>query len=176
MSDAVEICQDDELTQMWLVRSDGTYVMIESYDNPGMCISVDYEDGDNEGMVAETCLDGILMLRDCHSVYGTEWYFTGGQLINSFCWAAGLSSMMTVNIKDGDNYECEKDVGVFGRINEPVLKADSFMFVNRLPRAPFHVLDVVGALEDGPKESKAKAFDDTEEEVAEVTVHFQGET
>jgi hypothetical protein len=179
MDGSVEVCQGDEPTQMWLVRSDGSYVMIESYDNPGMCISVDYEAGDDVGMVAQTCEDGMLMLRDCHSVYGTEWYFTGGQLVNSFCWAAGLSSMMTIDIENPDTYKCKKDVAVFGRIDEAVLKADTFMFVNRLPRSPFYVSDVEEALEDKSKEPKTYDYveeEGAEEEEEEVTVHFEGET
>lgn len=170
MIDNVLVCQVDEPSQMWRVISDGSYIMIESYDNPGMCISVDYEAFDDETMVAHTCLDGVLVLRDCNSVYGTEWYFTGGQLINSFCWAAGLSSMMTVNIEeDGDSYTCQKDVAVYGRIDEAVLKADTFMIVNRLPAAPFFISDVEDALEskDSDDEPKPKP--------KKVVVHFEGE-
>ncbi len=71
------------------------------------------------------------------------------------------------------------DVTVFGRIDEALLKADTFMFLNRLPRSPFYVSDVEEALEEKPKEPKT--FDYIEEEVAEeeeaeVTVHFEGET
>ena len=165
---------------MWRVISDGSYIMIESYNNPGMCISVDYEPFDDETMVANTCNDGVLMLRDCNSVYGAEWYFTGGQLINSFCWAAGLSSMMTVNIEDADSYTCEKDVAVYGRIDEAVLKADTFMFVNRLPAAPLFIYDVEYALDQSPsRDSLDKPTKDSDDKPKpkpkEVVVHFEGE-
>jgi hypothetical protein len=187
MVDTVEVCQRDEPAQMWMVRSDGSYVMIESYDNPGMCISVDYEVGDNDEMVAETCQNGILMLRDCHSVYGTEWYFTGGQLINSFCWAAGLSSMMTVDIEERVPYKCEMDLTVYGGIDEAVLKRDTFMFVNRLPRAPFYISDVSEALHEYSEDSedskhskdgmkKETAVDYIVEETPKAVVALEGET
>ena len=120
------------------------------------------------------CEDGLLMLRDCDSVYGTVWYFTGGQLMNSFCWAAGLSSMMTIDIDDPMTYTCKKDVAVYGRTDEALLKADTFMFVNRLPRSPFYISDVEEALEEMTKESKDYEY--TEEQDEEVTVHFEGET
>ncbi len=173
MIDNIKVCQVDEPSQMWRVISDGSYIMIESYNNPGMCISVDYEANDDEAMVAETCLDGVLMLKDCNSVYGVEWYFTGGQLINSFCWAAGLSSMMTVNLEGKDSYTCQKDVAVYGAIEEPLLKADTFMFVNRLPEAPFYISDVEDALDQA---SPAKDSNDKPKpKPKEVVVHFEGD-
>ena len=151
MVDALKECSDHAENQMWLVRSDGSYVMIESYDEPGKCIAVDFENGDDEKMVAKTCYNGELVLKDCyHADYGAEWYFTGGQLINGFCWGAGLASMMTVFIEDKKNQlikECKKDVAVWGPIDEAVLKADTFMFVNRLPDAPFFIRDVDDVLD-----------------------------
>lgn len=136
------MCKEDEETQMWLVRSDGSYIQIESYDEPDMCIAVDYEHGDDEEMLAKTCYNGELFLKDCSSDYGTEWYFTGGQLVNTMCWGAGLSSMMTVFLEEKNNVdvqECTKDLAVWGANDEAVLKADTFMFVNRLPESPFHM-------------------------------------
>ena len=147
MKDSVKICEHAEPSQQWLVRSDGSYIMIESYDYPGMCISFDYQSGDNDVTVSQLCEDGVLVLRDCNSVYGTEWYFTGGNLISSLCWAAGLPSMMTVAVADATKYECSTDVSIFGKMGEAVLKADTFMFVNRLPMAPFFITDVSAALE-----------------------------
>ncbi len=133
MTDSLEDCYELDTTQMWLVRSDSSYVMIESYDCPGMCIAVDYEIGDDDKMIDETCYNGELMLKDCNSEYGTEWYFTGGQLINSFCWGMGTSSVMTIFMNDG---VCKSSVVVFGLDEEAIMKADTFMFVNRLPHSP----------------------------------------
>lgn len=154
MKDSIKMCKDHEESQMWVIRSDGSYIMIESYEHPGMCIAVDYEHGDDEKIAAATCYNGELMLKDCHDTeYGTEWYFTGGQLVNTFCWGTGLSSMMTVFIDDtGKNgnkliKQCEKDLAVWGAIDEAVLKADTFMFVNRLPEAPFFIRDVDDVLD-----------------------------
>ena len=171
MIDSVKICEDGEPTQMWLVRSDGSYIMVESYDMPGMCISVDYQVGDNDAMVAQECENGVLVLRDCHSVYGTEWYFTGGQLVNSLCWAAGLPSMMTVGIKNANEYTCEKDVSVYGKMGEVMLKADTFMFVNRLPLTPFYISDVSAALVE-----KAESLNDDKpaKQPKSVISHFEG--
>ena len=140
---------------MWLVRSDGSYITIESYYEHGMCIGVDYKHGDSEAELAKKCYNGELVLTDCHSDYGTEWYFTGGQLVNSLCWGAGFSSTMTVFLEDDKNKvvkECKKDVAIWGANDEAVLKADTFMFVNRLPKAPFRIDDVDKALdEEEPK-------------------------
>jgi hypothetical protein len=77
--------------------------------------------------------------------------------------------MMTVNIEeDGDSYTCQKDVAVFGRIDEAVLKADTFMMVNRLPAAPFFI-DVEDALESKDSEDEPKP------KPKKVVVHFEGE-
>mmetsp|Transcript_5363 Transcript_5363/g.12186 ORF Transcript_5363/g.12186 Transcript_5363/m.12186 type:complete len:333 (-) Transcript_5363:144-1142(-) len=163
MVDSLKTCKIHEESQQWLVRSDESYIMIESYDQPGMCIAVDFERGDDELMVAETCYNGELVLKDCHADYGTEWYFTGGQLLNSFCWASGLSSMMTIFIEDKGNKlikECVKDLAVWGAAEEAVLKADTFMFVNRLPDAPFFI-DVDDVL-DGKEPKIANMLIDTE--------------
>ena len=78
-------------------------VRIESCYHHDMCIAVDYERGDGESMLAQTCYNGELVLRACDAEYGTEWYFMGGQLVNSLCWGAGLSSVMTVFFEDGGN-------------------------------------------------------------------------
>jgi hypothetical protein len=158
MKDAVKICEHDEPSQQWLVRSDGSYIMIESYDYPGMCISFDYVSGDNDVTVSQLCEDGVLVLRDCNSIYGTEWYFTGGNLISSLCWAAGLPSMMTVAVTDATRYECSNDVSIFGKMGEAVLKADTFMFVNRLPMSPFFITNVSAALEG--KTQAVETYDD----------------
>ncbi|KAL9178993.1 hypothetical protein ACHAXT_011966 [Thalassiosira profunda] len=169
MTDVLKTCADGADSQMWRVKSDGSYVMVESYDHPGMCIAVDYEKGDDEAMLAQTCFNGELFLKECydgssshdgwgkpgwggdddddgwhgpgrHPTLGTEWYFTGGQLVNSMCWGAGLSSMMTIFLEDKNNVdlqECTNDLAVWGANDEAVLKADTFMFVNHLPEAPF---------------------------------------
>merc|ERR1719203_1935275 len=132
-----------------MVRSDGSYVMVESRARPGMCIGVDHEAGDDRAMLAKTCYNGELVLRDCRPpgddddgggeaagpASAVERYFTGGQLVSSLCWGAGLSSMMTVFLDDeGDN-------------EDAVIKADTFMFVSRLPIAPFFVDDVDAELD-----------------------------
>jgi len=148
-TDALKPCVADEKSHEWLVHSDGSYVMIESYDQPHMCMGVDYEAGDDQALLATTCYNGELVLRDCDDEYGTEWYFTGGQLVSALCWRAGVSSTMTVFL-DGDSNddvrECQKDVAVWGANGEALLKADTFLFVTRLPDAPFFIEDVNGAL------------------------------
>jgi len=149
--DSIKQCEEGEETHQWLVQSDGSYITIESYHSRDMCIAVEYESDDTEAMLAETCYNGELVLRDCDSKYGIEWYFTGGQLVNSLCWGAGLPSMMTVFLDPGDPEEkvqtCVKDVAVWGGNNDSLYKADTFMFVNRLPEVPFHIDDVNGALQ-----------------------------
>ena len=142
MINSLKQCKEDAGNQMWLVRSDGSYIMIESHDEPGKCIAVDYEHGDDQEMMVNTCYNGELMLKDCESEYGAEWYFTGGQLVNTLCWSSGLSSMMTVFLEeenDVDMQACLKDVAVWGANDEAILKADTFMFVDRLPMAPMHM-------------------------------------
>eukprot|EP00578_Thalassiosira_sp_NH16_P006384 CAMPEP_0181122358 /NCGR_PEP_ID=MMETSP1071-20121207/25267_1 /TAXON_ID=35127 /ORGANISM="Thalassiosira sp., Strain NH16" /LENGTH=357 /DNA_ID=CAMNT_0023207315 /DNA_START=93 /DNA_END=1166 /DNA_ORIENTATION=- len=154
-------CDSKDDAQLWLVRSDGSYIMIESYDDPGMCIAVDYEQGDDKKMAASTCFNGELVLKPCKAEYGTEWYFTGGQLINTFCWGVGLSSLMTIFINDKKGKlikECEKDVAVWGAVDEAVLKADTFMFVNHLPNAPFSI-DVDEVLDGKEPKSSSGSSD-----------------
>ena len=128
-------CDELDTAQMWLVRSDSSYIQIESYECPGMCIAVDYERGDNAQFVDQTCYNGVLTLKDCNSEFGTEWYFTGGQLVNSFCWGMGRSAMMTIPIV-GNGDACSYTVEVFGGDESSIMKADTFMFVNRLPNSP----------------------------------------
>ena len=132
MSDSVYECDELDAAQMWLVRSDSSYIQIESYDCPDMCIAVDYERGDNVQMVEETCYNGVLTLKDCNSEFGTEWYFTGGQLVNSFCWGMGVSSIMTIPMNGG---VCTPHVAVTGLDEDSLMKSDTFMFVNRLPNS-----------------------------------------
>ena len=79
------------------------------------------------------------MLKDCRYDHGTEWYFTGGQLINSLCWGSGISTYMAVNI-DSDQ-ECDSDLQVWGDAADDVMRGDTFMFVTRLPDAPFYIPD-----------------------------------
>ena len=133
-AEAVKKCKHDD-SHMWSVLSDGSYLMVESYDRPHWCIAVDYKDGDDEDTVEEACKgEYFLALKECGS-YGTQWYFTGGNLINSMCWAAGLSSFMGVYLDDDDK-QCEGYVSVYADPEEPILRADTFMFVNHLPESP----------------------------------------
>ncbi|EJK70173.1 hypothetical protein THAOC_08491 [Thalassiosira oceanica] len=46
LEDSIEICQSGAVDQRWMVRSDDSYVMIESYAHPGKCIATDYTEGD----------------------------------------------------------------------------------------------------------------------------------
>jgi len=135
--DVIETCKHDA-SQKWNVLSDGSYVMIESYDRPHWCISVDYKDGDKDEAFEETCMgEYYLALKECGS-YGSQWYFTGGQLISSMCWAGGLSSYMSVYLDD--DKKCEGYVSVWGETpNDAVMRADTFMFVSHLPKAPIFV-------------------------------------
>jgi len=159
LKDSLKECREYEETQLWRIISDRSFIMIESFDNPGKCIGVDYDKGDSELNVAKMCFNGELVLRDCYDAdYGAEWYFTGGQLVNSFCWSAGLSSVMTVLFEDKKQLikECQKDLTVYGAVGEALLKADTFMFVNRLPTSPIDIPDVDDIL-DGkiPKLTKS---------------------
>jgi len=129
------------MSQWWKVHSDGSYVMVESYET-GLCISVDFEFGDTPTMVAEACNNGIVTLRACGADYGTQWYFTGGQLVNSLCWGAGISSALTVYPDPDKEGICDGAVSVYGSSYDPILRADTFMFVNRLPQAPFDADDI----------------------------------
>mmetsp|Transcript_9154 Transcript_9154/g.13151 ORF Transcript_9154/g.13151 Transcript_9154/m.13151 type:complete len:293 (+) Transcript_9154:109-987(+) len=138
--DALETCDHDE-SQKWNVLSDGSYVMVESYDKPHWCISVNYQDGDEDETFEETCKgEYYLALKEC-GAYGTQWYFTGGQLISSMCWAGGLSSYMSVYLDD--DKECEDNLSVYGKSpNDAVMRADTFMFVSHLPESPIEVENV----------------------------------
>mmetsp|Transcript_23181 Transcript_23181/g.48906 ORF Transcript_23181/g.48906 Transcript_23181/m.48906 type:complete len:203 (-) Transcript_23181:198-806(-) len=176
--DSLKQCEEDEEAHMWQVRSDGSYIMIESYSDRGKCIAVDYEQGDGESMLAKTCNDGELVLTECDADYGTEWYFTGGQLVNSLCYGAGLPSMMTVFLENGNDTvkKCKKDVAVWAANDEAILKADTFMFVNRLPEAPFVIGDVQGSIEEKePKLSSLKKMDEIQTHSAEV-INMEGST
>lgn len=135
--DVIKTCEHDE-SQKWNVLSDGSYVMIESYDRPHWCISVDYKDGDKDETFEDTCMgEYYLALKECGS-YGSQWYFTGGQLISSMCWAGGLSSYMSVYLDD--DKKCEDGVSVWGETpNDAIMRADTFMFVSHLPESPIEV-------------------------------------
>ncbi|KAL7550967.1 hypothetical protein ACHAWF_014169 [Thalassiosira exigua] len=187
--DSLKRCRENDEYQMWKVISDGSYVMIQSYDDPDLCIAVDYEDKDDKEMLAKTCLNGEVMLKDCHSEYGTEWYFSGGQLVNAMCWGFGLSSALTVFVDDSNKQdelqECFKDVYVWGLNEEALLRADTFMFVNWLPNAPAYldVDEVNDAI--GRRFSKSKflnARDAIDEDAIqanaadETILEFEGET
>ncbi|KAL7485873.1 hypothetical protein ACHAW6_011473 [Cyclotella cf. meneghiniana] len=130
-----------DMSQWWKVHSDGSYVMVESYET-GLCISVDFVFGDTPAMLTEACNNGIVTLRACSADYGTQWYFTGGQLVNSLCWGAGISSALTVFPDPDRDGDCDGAVSVYGSPYDPILRADTFMFVNRLPQAPFDVDDI----------------------------------
>ena len=133
--DAVESCEQDK-SQKWKVLSDGSYIMVESSDNPHWCISVNYQDGDDDKTFEEACMNSYLALKECGS-YGTQWYFTGGQLISSMCWAGGLSSFMYVSL---DNKKCDSNLSVYGEApNDAIMRADTFMFVSHLPKTPLKV-------------------------------------
>ena len=129
-------------TQWWRVHSDGSYVMLESYDT-GLCISVDFEHGDTPGMLLQACNNGIMTLRECGGDHGTQWYFTGGQLVSSLCWAAGISSAMTVYPDPDNEGKCDGAISVYGTKNDAILRSDTFMFVNRLPESPLDVDDII---------------------------------
>ena len=72
MTDVVKTCAHGADSMMWRVKSDGSYVMIESYDHPGMCIAVDYEKGDDEVMLAQTCYNGELFLKECYDGWSDD--------------------------------------------------------------------------------------------------------
>ena len=136
-SEVIKTCKHDE-SQKWNVLSDGSYVMIESYDRPHWCMAVDYKDGDKDEAFEKTCMgEYYLALKECGS-YGTQWYFTGGQLISSMCWAGGLSSYMSVYLDD--DKKCQDYVSVWGETpKEALMRADTFMFVSHLPESPVEV-------------------------------------
>lgn len=125
-------------SQWWKVHSDGSYVMLESYDT-GLCVSVDFEYGDTPNMLSKACNNGIVTLRECGADHGTQWYFTGGQLINSLCWGTGISSALTVYPDPDKDGKCDGAISVYGTVNDAILRSDTFMFVNRIPEAPFEV-------------------------------------
>ncbi len=173
--DAINQCKEHDESHMWLVRSDGSYIQIESYYDRGTCISVDYERGDGESMLARTCHKGKLVLKDCSSEYGTEWYFTEGQLINSLCWGAGLSSVMAVFLEDRDDTnsvvrECKKDVTVWGANLEALLKMDTYMFLNRVPEALFHIEDVEDALDATFLSTVSQLFDNVFQNITPLPI------
>lgn len=128
--------------QWWKVHSDGSYVLLESY-NTGLCVSVDFEYGDTPDILRKACSNGIVTLRVCGEDHGTQWYFTGGQLINSLCWGAGISSALTVFPDPDKKGKCDGAISVYGSTDGPILRSDTFMFVNRVPEAPFDVDDMI---------------------------------
>ena len=143
MIDSLARCAGiNDMSQWWKVHSDGSYVMLESYDT-GLCVSVDFEYGDTAGMLLSACNNGIVTLRECASDHGTQWYFTGGQLISSQCWAAGISSALTVYPDPDNNGKCDGAISVYGTTNDAILRSDTFMFVNRLPESPLDVDDII---------------------------------
>ncbi|KAL7460510.1 hypothetical protein ACHAXS_000954 [Conticribra weissflogii] len=91
--------------------------------------------GDSEEMLRQTCRNGLVRLEDCNSAFGSQWYFTGGQMISSLCWSAGVSTYLTVFI-DGMN-RCDSMLSVWGNPQDAIVRADTFMFVDRLPVLSF---------------------------------------
>mmetsp|Transcript_21433 Transcript_21433/g.44006 ORF Transcript_21433/g.44006 Transcript_21433/m.44006 type:complete len:280 (+) Transcript_21433:41-880(+) len=142
--------------QWWSVQADGAYVQVESYQYMGRCISIDYELGDSKKMLKQACEEGILRLKDCDSEYGTQWYFTGGQLISSMCWNEGISTYMTIFINDRNR--CDSELSVWGNPQDALLRADTFMFVDELPESPF----LVGG---SPGDREVKLDDDDDDEM-----------
>jgi len=140
METVLKTCRHDK-DYKWNVLSDGSYVMIESYDRPHWCIAVDYKDGDDDKFFEDACKgDYFLALKECGE-YGTQWYFTGGQMVSSMCWAGGLSSFMAVSLDKGKE-KCEDSLTVEGEtISDAIFRADTFMFVSHLPKAPFELYD-----------------------------------
>jgi hypothetical protein len=155
----VKTCKDDS-SQKWNVLSDGSYIMVESYDNPHWCIAIDYKDGDDDKTFEESCSgDYFLHLKECGS-YGTAWYFTGGQLISTMCWAGGLSSFMAVFV-DRKDEECGEGLTVAGEtIVDAIMRADTFMFVSHLPKSPLKVDDKDDDKMDDDKKDDDKKDDD----------------
>lgn len=141
MANSLVQCNNRDLTQRWTIRSIGSYVKVESFRNRGKCIGIDYEKGDSRKMLREACENGILMMKDCDTEYGTEWYFTGGQLVSSVCWSSGVSTYMTAKFEGRKKEECEPALSVWGGEGDVLLRADTFMFTSSLPLSPFQRYD-----------------------------------
>ncbi len=141
MANSMVPCNNRDLTQRWSIQTIGSYIKIESFRNRGKCIAIDFETGDSRMMVREACESGILMMKDCDTEYGSEWYFTGGQLISSVCWGFGVSTYMTAKFEGRKKNECEPALSVWGGEGDVLLRADTFMFTNNLPRSPFQIYD-----------------------------------
>lgn len=145
-------CNPTSDEQHWLVHADGAYVKVESYHSEGMCISVDYVEGDVPTDVEGACSDGFLTLKDCNEDFGVRWYFTGGQLVSSLCWSFGVSALMSVFVQTAvgrDN--CDTGLFAYGEdAAEPILRADTFMFVDVLPESPIVIVPNSTITTDAP--------------------------
>lgn len=95
--DAVMPCSMHSMhsrTQQWILHMSSDIVQVESSVDLGKCISVD--------TVPDTkvaCSGGTLKLLSCDNP-ASLWYFSGAQLLSSFCWAHGsVSAAMSVTPK-----------------------------------------------------------------------------
>ncbi|KAL3763155.1 hypothetical protein ACHAW5_004658 [Stephanodiscus triporus] len=96
LQDAVMPCSMHSMhgrTQQWLLHMSSDIVQVESSVDLGKCISVNTDTKTN---IKDACSGGTLKLLSCDNP-ASLWYFSGAQLLSSFCWAhASVSAAMSV--------------------------------------------------------------------------------
>eukprot|EP00956_Cyclotella_meneghiniana_P024976 scaffold51136_cov56-Cyclotella_meneghiniana.AAC.5 len=121
LDNVLKPCDKDSEDQKWRIHFNDTFVKMESMAYPNMCIAI--EDKMDCSDVAAN-----LILRDC-DVHESMWYFTGGELISSYCWVNGFTNVM--GAYPGVNSICDPGLfGIEGSLLTPVIRGDVFMFIN----------------------------------------------
>ncbi len=131
LTHAVVPC-NGKTTQFWLPKEELSNFKIESYQYPGLCIAVNYLDGDDANTIAKACQNELfLTLQNCNST-AAEWYFNGGQLISTHCWMRGYSSTLSVSV-DLSGTQCESYLIANGLSKTSgVLREEIFVFADPL--------------------------------------------
>mmetsp|Transcript_803 Transcript_803/g.1707 ORF Transcript_803/g.1707 Transcript_803/m.1707 type:complete len:283 (-) Transcript_803:155-1003(-) len=129
LTNAVVPC-NGETTQFWLPTEELSTFKIESYEYPGLCIAVNYLEGDDANTIARACQNELfLSLDNCNST-AAEWYFNGGQLISTHCWMRGYSSTLSVAV-DSLGTQCESYLIANGQFaTSALVKEEIFVFAD----------------------------------------------
>lgn len=136
---AMRKCDNDKVSQQWIVHQDGTFVKLESVTFSGYCISIDWEMSDGKHSISDVCdavttdvgdntVGSELILGSCDS-HTSSWYFTGGQLLSAFCWTKGYSASMGASLSNANGGDCSDDLRVWGGSSLQLWREDIFMFI-----------------------------------------------
>jgi hypothetical protein len=91
LENAVQNCNVNNDKQQWNIYYNDQFMKLENHAfyEKGWCIGVDKSD---------TCSTSKSTLSFVHcDDPGSDWYFTGGQLLSGYCWIRGVSVAMSAN-------------------------------------------------------------------------------